>query len=388
MNRAQHGGTRLSFGESFRNRGVLVTGHTGFKGSWLSLWLHELGATVSGYALEPPTQPSNFEAAGIRGLLAHEYRADIRDRHSLLEALNESKPEVVLHLAARTVVRASFVDPFETISVNVMGTVALLEAIRLRGAPCAVVVVSSDKCYANDESGHPFVEDDPLGGDDPYSASKGALELVTHAYRGSFFPPDQLDRHRIAVATARAGNVVGGGDWTKDGLVADVMRSLLVGARVAIRHPSAIRPWQHVLEPLAGYLTLAGRLLEPGADPFCGAWNFGPSEANCETVAQVVERLVEGWGGCGWERRTDADDPREANVLRLSSAKAAQELGWQSRWGIAEVVDSTVGWYQRYESDPTSARDACLADIAAYTRSLEANSSPRPTHAPLAAAAP
>jgi len=258
----------------------------------------------------------------------------------------------------------------------VMGTVALLEAIRLRGRPCALVVVSSDKCYANDDSGHPFVEDDPLGGDDPYSASKSAVELVTQAYRRSFFPPDQLDQHGVAVVTTRAGNVVGGGDWTADGLVADVMRHLRVGGSVPIRFPHAVRPWQHVLEPLAGYLILGSRLLGADAARFCGAWNFGPDEANCETVAEVVERMVNAWCRGGWERRTDPNDPPEASVLRLSSARAARELGWHGQWGISEVVERTVGWYRRYEADPASARAACLADIAAYTLAVE----PRSVH--------
>jgi CDP-glucose 4,6-dehydratase len=336
------------------------------------LWLHELGANVVGYALDPPTRPSNFEASGIDALLTRDYRADVRDMDTFLEALDESQPEVVFHLAARTVVRESFVNPVETISANVMGTVALLEAIRIRGRPCAVVVVSSDKCYANDDSGHAFVEDDPLGGDDPYSASKSAVELVTQAYRRSFFPPDQLERHGVALATTRAGNVVGGGDWTPDGLVADVMRHLRIGACVPIRFPHAVRPWQHVLEPLAGYLMLASRLLAPDAARFCGAWNFGPDEANCETVAEVVDRMVQSWSGGGWQRHTDPGDPPEAGVLRLSSARAARELGWHSRWGIGEVIARTVGWYRRYEADPTSARAASLADMAAYGRALEA----------------
>jgi CDP-glucose 4,6-dehydratase len=347
---------------------VLVTGHTGFKGSWLCVWLHSLGADVAGYAHDPPTRPSNFEASGIHSLLARDYREDIRDRDALRKALDETQPEVVLHLAARTVVRQSYVDPVETISANVMGTVALLEAIRVRGQPCAVVVVSTDKCYANDESGHPFAEDHPLGGDDPYSASKGAVELVTQAYRHSFFPPDRLTLHGVALATARAGNVIGGGDWTADGLVADVMRHLSAGAEVPLRYPDAVRPWQHVLEPLAGYLTLASALLGSDAARYCRAWNFGPDDASCETVAQVVERMVRAWGTGGWRTCSRPDDPPEAKLLRLSSDSARRELGWRGQWCIGEAVERTVAWYRRYESDAASARAACLADIAAYTR--------------------
>jgi CDP-glucose 4,6-dehydratase len=357
---------------ALEDRSVFVTGHTGFKGSWLSIWLHALGARVTGYALEPPTRPSNFDAAEVGALLAGDYRADIRDRDALLRALDASQPSVVLHLAAQTVVRQGYADPFETFSVNVMGTVALLDAIRMRGQPCAVVVVSSDKCYANDESGHPFEEQDPLGGNDPYSASKGAVELVAQAYRQTFFPPDQVDRHGVALASARAGNVVGGGDWTVDGLVADVMRNLPLGVRVPIRNPAAVRPWQHVLEPLGGYLLLACRLLEPDAARFCAAWNFGPDDTSCETVERIVERLIASWHGGNWTRRSAANDPPEAIVLRLSSAKAARELGWRGCWHIAEALERTVAWYRRYEADPTSARPACLEDIAAYSRALKA----------------
>ena len=245
------------------------------------------------------------------------------------------------------------------------------------------MVVSSDKCYANDESGHPFEEHDPLGGNDPYSASKGAVELVAQAYRHSFFPPDHLDRHGVALVTARAGNVVGGGDWTADGLVADVMRNLSLGVRVPIRNPGAVRPWQHVLEPLGGYLLLACRLLEPDAARYCGAWNFGPDDANCETVERIVERLIEGWHGGEWIRRNAVSEPPEANVLRLSSAKAARELGWRSRWTIAEAIERTVAWYRRYEADPTSARAACLEDIAAYSFVLNAGISVLAMHSSL-----
>jgi CDP-glucose 4,6-dehydratase len=295
----------------------------------------------------------------------------MRDRDTLAEALEECAPEVILHLAARTVVREGYADPVETFSSNVMGTVVLLDAVRVRRKPCAVVVISSDKCNANDDAGRAFFEDDPLGGDDPYSASKGAVELVAQAYRRSYFPPRQLDQHGVALATTRAGNVIGGGDWTPDGLVADVMRALRRGKRVSIRCPNAVRPWQHVLEPLAGYLLLASRLLEPDAAPFCGPWNFGPDDAQSETVARVVEWLVRGWGSGGWDALVSAEDPHENNVLRLRSDHARRELGWRSRWSIAEAIDRTVGWYQHYEADPASARQACLADIEAYSHALE-----------------
>jgi CDP-glucose 4,6-dehydratase len=366
--RALGSDTGLGFSSVFVGRNVLLTGDTGFKGSWLSLWLHELGAKVTGYALPPPTQPSNFEVASVEEMLERHYNADVRDRDALRAALSASDPDVVLHLAARTTVRDSYVNPVETFSVNVMGTAVLLDALRERARPCAVVIVSSDKCYANDESGRPFVEDDPMGGADPYSASKGAVELVVAAYRHSFFPPDELSRHGVAVATARAGNVVGGGDWTPDGVVADVMRALQSGTPVAIRSPDAVRPWQHVLEPLAGYLTLASRLMGPGAAAFCSGWNFGPHEAETRTVKDLVERMLREWGGGSWVDLSRPDNPPEAGVLRLSTVKAAAKLGWRPRWHINEAIARTVAWYRRFEADPTSARSACLDDIEAYAR--------------------
>jgi CDP-glucose 4,6-dehydratase len=354
------------FNSVYRGRTVLVTGHTGFKGSWLSVWLHELGAKVAGYALPPPTQPSNFEVASVEELLERHYNADVRDRETLLAALTAHDPEVVLHLAARTTVRDSYLNPVETFSVNVMGTAVLLDTLRERARPCAVVIVSSDKCYANDESGRPFVEEDAMGGADPYSASKGAVELVVDAYRHSFFPPDSLSRHGVAVATARAGNVVGGGDWTPDGIVADVMRALRSGTPVPIRSPNAVRPWQHVLEPLAGYLALASRLMGPDAADFCSGWNFGPHEDETRTVKELVECILREWGSGSWVDLSRPDNPPEAGVLRLSTAKAAAKLGWQSRWQINEAIARTVAWYRRFEANPTAARAACLSDIEAY----------------------
>jgi CDP-glucose 4,6-dehydratase len=355
------------FDGAFADRRVLLTGHTGFKGAWLAVWLQALGARVTGYALAPPTQPNTFEAAAVASGLAEDYRADLCDRDALLRALRSSQAEVILHLAARTVVRDGYLNPREMVAANVMGTVTLLDAIRERGQPCAVVVVSSDKCYANDELGRPFEETDRLGGEDVYSASKAAVEIVTHAYRTSFFPPAQIERHGVAVATARAGNVIGGGDWTPDGLVADVMRALYAGSPVSLRYPRAVRPWQHVLEPLSGYLTLARRLLGADAASCCGAWNFGPSDHDAVAVSQLVELLLREWGEGSWRDDSRPEDPPEAQVLRLSSRKAARLLGWRARWRIDEAVARTVRWYQRFRADPGSARAACLEDICAYS---------------------
>jgi CDP-glucose 4,6-dehydratase len=353
----------------YRGRSVLITGHTGFKGSWLALWLHELGANVSGYALDPPTTPSNFEASRVGDVLALDYRADIRDRSRLEGAIRDSKPDVILHLAAQSVVLAGYADPTETFSVNVIGTSVLLDAIRAVGRSCAVVVVTSDKCYANDESGRRFAEDDPLGGEDPYSASKAGTELVAAAYRDSFFPPNEIDRHGIALATARAGNVIGGGDWTAHGVVADIMRAIPAGETVELRRPIAIRPWQHVLEPLGGYLTLARRLAGQDGASFSRSWNFGPAPDDEASVQELTESLLGAWGGGSWHADGAAGGPPEAGILRLSIDRAVRDLGWRPRWRLAEAVNRTAAWYREYAADPARARAACIADIAAYVSS-------------------
>lgn len=351
---------------AFAGRSVFMTGHTGFKGSWLALWLHELGADVTGYALDPPTTPSNFERSAVSEVLRTDLRGDIRDRERLEAAVRASRPDVVLHLAAQTVVLTGYAQPAETFSVNVAGSAVLLDAIRAVGRPCAVVMVSSDKCYQNDESGRPFEEDDPLGGEDPYSASKAGTELVTAAYRASFFPPEELDRHGVAIASARAGNVIAGGDWTEHGIVADIVRALAAGRPVSLRRPTSIRPWQHVLEPLGGYLTLAARLLGDGAARHAAAWNFGPEPGNEPTVRELTERFLERWGNGRWEDGSRADDEPEAGVLRLSIERSRARLGWRPRWGVDEAIDRAVAWYRRVAADPAAARAACLDDIAAY----------------------
>lgn len=357
--------------DAFAGRSVFLTGHTGFKGSWLALWLHQLGAEVTGYALDPPTVPSNFERSAIHDVLRADHRADLRDRDRLEEALRASDADVVLHLAAQTVVLEGYASPAETFSVNVVGTAVLLDAIRAVGRRCAVVIVSSDKCYHNDESGRPFVEGDPLGGDDPYSASKAGTELVAEAYRASFFPPDELDRHGVAVGSARAGNVIGGGDWTAHGIVADIARALEADGVVALRRPSSIRPWQHVLEPLGGYLTLAARLQSPEAARVASAWNFGPEPGNEPTVRELTQAFLARWGAGRWEDASRPHDVPEAGVLRLSIERARAELGWRPRWTVGEAIDRTVDWYRRVGADRTTARAACLADIAAYMATPE-----------------
>ena len=362
---------------TFAGRSVLLTGHTGFKGSWLALWLHELGAHVTGYALDPPTTPSNFELAGVSEVLREDVRADLRDRTRLEAAIRSSRPDVVLHLAAQTVVLEGYADPAETFSVNVVGTAVLLDAIRAAGQRCAVVVVSSDKCYANDEAGRPFTEEDPLGGEDPYSASKAGTELVAASYRSSFFAPADLSEHGVALATARAGNVLGGGDWTAHGLVADIFRALFAGEAINLRRPTAIRPWQHVLEPLGGYLTLAMHLLRPDAAGFATAWNFGPEPGGEPTVGELTDEFLRAWGSGRWQDTSRPDDPPEAGTLRLSIERARAWLGWAPRWDLSTTVDRTVSWYRQVQGDPAAARAACVADIAAFMEAWQAPAAPQ-----------
>jgi len=331
----------------WRGRRVFVTGHTGFKGSWLCLWLDALGATVTGYALEPPTRPSLFEQAGV-GSTVHSISADIRDGARLAAAVADFRPEVVIHMAAQSVVKRGYADPVETYSTNVLGTVHLFEAVRRLGAGCVVVNVTSDKCYAHRESGGGYREEDPMGGDDPYSNSKGCAELVTTAYRRSFFPPEGLARHGVAVASARAGNAVGGGDWTPDQLVPDLIRAFAAGRPCLIRSPGGIRPWQFVLEPLRGYLMLAERLASD-APSHASAWNFGPSTDDAQPVSWIADRLAAAWGsGASWTRDA-GEHPAEAAALRLDASKAAAQLGWRPALALGDTLDWCVEWYRGWD---------------------------------------
>jgi CDP-glucose 4,6-dehydratase len=344
-----------------------MTGHTGFKGAWLTLWLERLGARVTGYAHAPATRPDLFAAAGCaEGLVAH-HEADVRDGDRLAVAVAAADPDVIFHLAAQPLVRAAYREPRLTFETNVLGTCNLLECVRLRGRPCAVVVVTSDKCYENGEQDRSFHETDPMGGADPYSASKGAAELVVASYRRSFFGPQSLARHGIKLASVRAGNVIGGGDWSRDRIVPDAVRALAAGEPVPVRNPRAVRPWQHVLEPLSGYLALAARLLASDEPRWCDGWNFGPGPDGECPVSELVERLCRAWGGGTWRDAGDAAAPHEARVLRLSIDKAFRELGWRPRWGLDTLVGHAARWYRSYYLDrPASMRGLCLEQIAAY----------------------
>jgi CDP-glucose 4,6-dehydratase len=354
------------FGGVFKGVPVLVTGHTGFKGSWLSIWLNELGAQVIGYSLDPPTSPSNFEASRLAQRVV-DIRSDVRDLDALRWAIEEHEPRVVFHLAAQPIVRVSHAEPKETFDTNVGGTVNVLEAIRLTGSVKVAVCITSDKCYLNQEWTWGYREIDRLGGHDPYSASKAMAELAIAAYRQSFFPVGRYEDHGVSVASARAGNVIGGGDWGKDRLVPDSLRALLEGRKVLVRHPDSVRPWQSVLEPLSGYLWLAAKLLQEGGK-FAQALNFGPPEHKAVPVGTLVQRLLQLWGTGDWEVISTESDPHEAGLLQLSWNKAANHLGWEPVYTWSEALSGVVDWFKAYQSDKSSTDmyDVCVEQIRKY----------------------
>ncbi len=342
---------------------VFITGHTGFKGSWLSIWLHSLGAHVTGYALAPPTDPSLFESARVGGLMTS-IIADVRDLERLKSEMTAAAPDIVIHMAAQPLVRDSYRIPVETYAVNVMGTVHLLEAVRACPSVRSVVNVTTDKVYENREWLWGYRENEPFGGYDPYSNSKGCSELVTASYRSSYFNPEDYTRHGVALATARAGNVIGGGDWAVDRLIPDVLRAVLAGKAVRIRNPHAIRPWQHVLEPLSGYLKLAQRLFEDGAR-YSEGWNFGPSDEDTRPVEWIVSRMCEEWGN-GARYEIDAGEhPHEARYLKLDCSKARLKLGWYPRWPLERSLNSIIAWSRVYIRQE-DLRNECLRQILEY----------------------
>jgi CDP-glucose 4,6-dehydratase len=342
---------------------VLVTGHTGFKGSWLSLWLSELGAQVSGLSLEPETQPSLFNQLQLELRLKHHWIADIRDFGAVADAVEASQPQVVLHLAAQPLVRRSYRDPLGTWATNVQGSLHVLEALKVLQHPCAVVMVTTDKVYENQEWDYGYREADRLGGHDPYSASKAAAELAIASWRSSFCGSAGHQTSSLAIATARAGNVIGGGDWAEDRIVPDAMRALSAGEPIPVRNPLATRPWQHVLEPLGGYLCLAQALLSDTQPP-CEAFNFGPTRASNRPVEELVTAMLSQWPG-SWLDQSDPAGPHEANLLHLQIDKAYHRLGWVPCWDYATTVQRTVEWYFRHRQG-TSALTCCLADLEAY----------------------
>lgn len=352
----------------WHGRRVLITGHTGFKGSWLALWLLELGAQVTGLALPPETEPNLFSQLELDRRLDHRL-GDIRDAALLQDLVLETRPEVVLHLAAQPLVRLSYQQPAATWATNVMGTIHLLEALRQLDEPCAAVLVTTDKVYRNNEWIYGYRENDPLGGHDPYSSSKAAAELAIASWRSSFCGSLPHQTPHLRLASARAGNVIGGGDWSLDRIVPDAMRALSQGEAIGVRNPAATRPWQHVLEPLGGYLRLAEGLA--ASEEQASAYNFGPQlEAN-RPVRELVEEALRHWPG-RWQDQSDPNAPHEASLLNLVIDRAHHELGWAPRWGFATTVERTVRWYRRVQEVQASALECCQDDLAAYLSSSPA----------------
>jgi CDP-glucose 4,6-dehydratase len=354
------------FDDFFKGRSVLVTGHTGFKGSWLALWLHELGAAVTGLALPPNTAPSHIELIGLKGLI-HHIEGDIRDLETVKKAFDIAKPEIVFHLAAQPIVRESYDDPKTTFDTNIGGTVNVLEAIRHCPTVKAAVVVTSDKCYENKEWVWGYRENDPMGGHDPYSASKGAMEIVCSAYLRSYFNKIGRGPH-LGFATARAGNVIGGGDWAKDRIIPDCVRALSKNEPIIIRNPKATRPWQHVLDPLSGYLFLVKRLL---ADPdhFSGSWNFGPVESGQIKVIELAEKFIKAWGGGQIEAPPSENNaPHEAHLLKLCIDKAIHELRWKPSLDSESAIDWTVDWYKVWHEKKSDLRVISIDQINKFEK--------------------
>ena len=350
----------MMFANIYKGRRVLVTGHTGFKGSWLTSWLLKLGADVVGVSKDVPTKPAMFEKLALAGRIRN-IKQDIRDLATMRELVVTEQPDFVFHLAAQAIVSTSYADPAETISTNVIGTMNILESLRQLSSPCVAVMITSDKCYDNVEWVWGYRENEPLGGYDPYSSSKGCSELVTSGYRRSFF-----QEKGIALASARAGNVIGGGDWAADRLIPDILRAFEQNQPVIIRNPHATRPWQHVLEPLSGYLTLAERLCTDG-QAFAEGWNFGPHDDDASQVQWIVEHMVSSWSnGASWQLDGGAH-PHEANYLKLDISKAKARLGWQPRWALSTALEKITAWHHAYLAS-TNMHEFTMQQIANYAQ--------------------
>jgi CDP-glucose 4,6-dehydratase len=363
-NRASIAGVNSSF---WNGKRVFLTGHTGFKGGWLSLWLASMGAKVTGYALAPNTTPNFFEVAGVQGDFEQSHIADIRDLEKLQKAMAVARPEIVIHMAAQPLVRYSYINPVETYATNVMGTVHVLESIRLLDCVRAAVIVTTDKCYENKERAWGDRENESMGGHDPYSNSKGCAELVTSAYRQSYFSPEKYSQHRVAIASARAGNVIGGGDWSEDRLIPDAIKAFEANESLMIRNPLATRPWQHVLEPLSGYLVLAQALCQEGAK-FDGGWNFGPRDEDARSVQEVINLLIKNWGSAASWTQDQGEQPHEAHSLNLDCSKARQYLNWIPKWSLERAIEKITEWQQALQQR-NSIREISLRQIADYQNS-------------------
>ncbi len=353
------------FDNFFSNKRVLITGHTGFKGSWLSIWLHQLGAEVVGIALDPYSDKDNYLLSGIGKKIKADLRADIRDGETMKKIFEEYQPEIVFHMAAQPLVRLSYDEPVATWQSNVMGTINIMEAIRNTPSVKAAVMITTDKCYENKEQIWGYRENEPFGGYDPYSSSKGAAEIAIQSWRRSFFNPhDYGTKHHVSIASVRAGNVIGGGDWAKDRILPDCIRALEAGRDIEIRSPKAIRPWQHVLEPLSGYMLLAKKMWEEPTS-FCEGWNFGPRMESIRTVWEVANRVIKDYGSGKLKDVSDPGALHEAKLLMLDISKAKFRLGWEPLMNINQCVDFTVDWYKRYHE--TNVYDLCVEQINQYS---------------------
>ena len=349
----------------FRGKRVLVTDDTGFKGAWISIWLHELGAEVVGVGLDPATERDNFVLSGIGGKIKADIRADIRDGEKMKEIFAEHRPEIVFHLAAQPLVRLSYEIPVDTYATNVMGTINVMEAIRATDSVKVGVMITTDKCYENKEQIWGYRENEPMGGYDPYSSSKGAAEIAIASWRRSFFNPDRYAEHGKSIASVRAGNVIGGGDWALDRIIPDCIRALEAGRPIDIRSPKAIRPWQHVLEPLSGYMLLAKRMWE-SPTKYCEGWNFGPRAESISTVWEVASHVVDNYGSGSLRDLSDPNALHEAKLLMLDISKAKFRLGWEPRMNIDQTVALTVDWYRRYTAEPVY--ELCTSQIREYIK--------------------
>lgn len=349
----------------WKDKIVLITGHTGFKGSWLALWLQKMGSNVIGVSLEPPTSPSIYEQARVAENM-DSLRADIRDLDAIKEIFNTYKPEIVFHLAAQPLVRYSYREPVETYQTNVMGTLNILEGIRSVNTVRAAVMITTDKCYENKEWEWGYRENEPMGGHDPYSSSKGCAELLIASYRDSYFPAVSFNKHKTAIASVRAGNVIGGGDWAEDRLIPDIIRAVQSNETVHIRNPHAVRPWQHVLEPLDGYIQLAEKLYISG-DMYAQAWNFGPKEEDAKPVQWIVEKMTEQWGEDAKWVVDDGEHPHEANYLKLDCSKAHTKLSWRPKWSLETALEKIIEWH-KYESEDADMKNITINQINEYMK--------------------
>ncbi len=351
------------FGDFYKDKKVLITGHTGFKGSWLAIWLHQLGATVLGIGLDPYSNKDNFVLSDIGKKIYTDIRADIRDGKRMKEIFRDFQPEIVFHLAAQPLVRLSYDIPLETYEVNVMGTINIMEAIRITDSVKVGVMITTDKCYENREQIWGYCENEAMGGYDPYSSSKGAAEIAISSWRRSYFHPDKYNQHGKSIASARAGNVIGGGDWAKDRIIPDCIRALEQDETIEIRSPKAIRPWQHVLEPVAGYMLLAEKMWQEPTK-YCEGWNFGPKLESVANVWQVAEKVTEAYGKGGLNDTSDPHALHEANLLLLDITKAKFGLGWEPKFDLSNTVEITVDWYKRYRSEDVY--ELCVEQIGRY----------------------